>query len=198
MKKSFILIFITSIVLLFSTGCSNKQDTMNDDDEMSIYVDPEYDGAPKWISSPKMAGKIVELGSAPKNIAQDYAFQREEAVANARNNLARRMSVNVNNMFKTFKSTTGINENGTFDKVIESVSKQVSSEVLKDSVVEKMWISKSKTMYVLVSLDSNEFKSQVKSISKSSFKNEDALYQKYLADDSDAKLDAMIDKLNDE
>ena len=61
-----------------------------------------------------------------------------------------------------------------------------------------MWISKSKTMYVLVSLDGNEFKSQVKGISKSSFKNEDALYQKYLADDADSKLDEMIETLNDE
>lgn len=197
MKKSLFLAFITSIAILFTTGCSNKQEQINED-EINVYVDPEFEGAPKWISSPKMDGKIVEIGSAPKNIGNDFAFQREEAVANARNNLARRISINVDNMFKTFKSTTGINENGTFDKVIESVSKQISSEVLKNSIVEKMWISKSKTMYVLVSLDGNEFKSQVKGISKSSFKNEDALYQKYLADDADSKLDEMIETLNDE
>lgn len=197
MKKSFILVFIAALTLLFNTGCSNKQDELTKE-EMSLYVDPEFDGAPRWIASPKKEGYIVELGSAPKNVGNDFAFQREEAVANARNNLARRISINVDNMFKTFKSTAGITEKGTFDKVIESVSKQVSSEVLKNSVVQNMWISKSKTMYVLVSIDGNEFKSQVKNISKSSFKNEDALYQKYLADDADSKLDAMIDKLNNE
>lgn len=197
MKKSLILIFITSIILIFNTGCSNKQEQLNDE-EINVYVDPEFEGAPKWINSPKLEGKIVEIGSAPKNVGNDFAFQREEAVANARNNLARRISVKVDNMFKTYKSTTGITENGTFDKVIESVSKQISSEILKNSVIENMWVSKSKTMYVLVSLDGNEFKSKVKNISKSSFKNEDALYQKYLADDADKKLDEMIETLNDE
>lgn len=184
------------VSLYVFTGCSSKQSEV-DTVEQSIYVDPEFEGAPKWIHKPQLKNKISEIGSATLNSGNDFAFQREEAVANARDNIARRISIKVNNMFKTYKGTTGLKESGTFDKVIETVSKQISSEVLKNSVVEDLWISKSKTMYVLVSIDTNEIKTTAKNAVKTSFKNDEAQYQKYLAEDAQGKLDMMIQSLEE-
>lgn len=191
------MIKVLSIVCLTAiafTACSTKN-SETQFPEQNVYLDNELDGAPSWLRSPKLDDKIVEVGSAQGNIANDFSFQREEAVANARNNIARRIDIQVNNMFKTFKNSAGFGENMTFDKVIESVSKQISSESLKNSVVEDMWISKSKTMYVLVSIGKSDIKKNIVAVSKSSFKNEDAQYQKMLAEDSETKLDMIIENL---
>ena len=93
-------LFAVSVLL---SGCSSK-DTIQDD--MS-YVDAEFQGEPKWVMIPQVSGFVAEVGSAPKNAADDKNFQRSEAMANARDNLARQISINVNNMFKTFKAATG-------------------------------------------------------------------------------------------
>ncbi|WP_428023239.1 LPP20 family lipoprotein [Arcobacter sp.] len=193
------LIKVISSVLLVAyvfSGCSDKQSDI-EAQEQSIYVDPEFEGAPKWIHKPSLENKISEVGSAVKNAGNDFAFQREEAIANARDNIARRISIKVNNMFKSYKGTTGLKDEGTFDKVIEGVSKQISSQTINNSIVENLWISKSKTMYVLVSLDTDALKATTKKVVKSSFKNDEALYQKFLAEESDKKLDAMVESLGE-
>jgi len=192
MKKALVSLGIGFSVLIFSGCMGDKQPQKQETFACSI------DGAkaPEWVCSPTdMKGGISALGSAQPNDAHDIQFQREEAIAAARDALARRISVKVKNMFKQFKSTTGAGDDQTFDKATESVSKQVASQVLNGSKLLKTWISPKGTMFVLVGLpDQTQLKQNVKNAVNSSFRNDNALYQKFLSKKAQEELDEAIEK----
>lgn len=179
---------ITLIAATIFTGCSNKQ---AEKVEKATYIDAEFDGAPQWVLSPLVEGSIANMGSAKRNAGNDFSFQREEAVADGRNNLTRQLSIKVSNMIKTFKTSTS----ETYDKSIESVSKQVASKTLLGSKATKMWRSKTGTLYVLVVLNSEIVKDQMEQAIKTSFKNDKAMYQKFLASKAQGELDKELEKL---
>lgn len=183
---------ILAATVLF-TGCSSKEESIYVDD---TYMDAEYQGAPKWVLVPQLSGFVADVGSAANNAANDKSFQRAEAMADARDNLARQISTKVGNMFKSFKATTGAEADATFDKSVESVSKQISSETLKGSVVKETWVSKSKTLYVLMAIDTQAIIDSAERAVKTSFKNDKALYQKFLAEKAQGELATELEKLN--
>lgn len=175
------------------TGCSSKTETIQED---MTYVDPEFQGAPKWVMVPQVSGFIAEVGSAPNNAANDKSFQRAEAMADARDNLARQISTKVGNMFKSYKAATGSGADATFDKATESVSKQVASETLKGTVVKDTWISRTGNLYVLMAIDTTAVIDSAENKIKTSFKNDSALYQKFLAEKAQGELATELEKLN--
>jgi hypothetical protein len=117
-------------------------------------------------------------------------------MADARDNLARLISTKVKNMFKSFKAATGTGETATFDKATESVSKQIASQTLNGTMVKDTWISRSGTLYVLMAVNTDAVSDMMdKTIkSHSSFKNDQALYQKFLASKAQGELDAELEK----
>ncbi|MFA9373270.1 LPP20 family lipoprotein [Poseidonibacter sp.] len=170
------------------TGCTSTEPKAP---EESTFVDAEFQGAPQWVLSPFVEGAIADMGSAKRNAGNDFSFQREEAVADARNNLARQLDTKVSNMIKTYKASTS----ETYDKSIESVSKQIASQTLVGSKATKMWRSKTGTLYVLVVLNSEIVKDQMDKAIKTSFKNDKAMYQKFLASKAQGELDKELEKL---
>lgn len=161
--------------------------------EPKTYVDPEFEGAPKWVQVPFVADAISEVGSAKKNAGNDMGFQREEAMASARDNIARQISTKVKNMFKSFKSSTTAGD-GTFDKTVESVSKQITQQTLVGSRVKDMWRSKTGTLYVLMVLDSKSVSALMADSAKSAYKNDQAAYQRFMAAKAQGELDAELAK----
>ena len=188
--KSLLIASISSMVL---TGClwNDKPTTAEE-----TYIDPELKGAPKWVMIPEAKGFVSELGSAAKNAGNDYSFQREEAMADARNNIAKQITIKVNAMFKTFKSTTGHNQDGTMDKAIETVSKQIASQSLSGTKVKETWISRSGTLYILMVIDTQSVANLMDNSIKTSFKNDKAMYQKFLASKAQEELEVELEKLD--
>ena len=88
--KSLVVLSMLTLVL---TGCSSKN-------EVERFEDPEFKGAPKWVMIPQVEGYVTDIGSAQKNAGNDFSFQREEAMADARNNIAKQITIKVNNMFR--------------------------------------------------------------------------------------------------
>jgi len=170
-------LLIFSLISSIFWGCSQK-----------IYVENELKDAPEWVTIPKVKGYIAEVGSATTNSANDFNFQREEAMADARDNLAKQISIKVDNMFKSFKAVTGNGQESTFDKSIEKVSKQISSQTLYGTKINKTWISKSGTFYVLMIIDTNSVERFLEKTFNSSFKNDNALYQRFLASKAHIEL----------
>lgn len=198
LKVSASTLFAASVLF---TGCANKNNAVNSSANSSFatnstYVDPELQGAPKWVMIPHVEGFVSEVGSAPKNASDDKSFQRAEAMADARDNLANQISINVDNMFKRFKGSTGNAKNASFDRSSESVSKQIASQTLNNTVVKDTWISKSGTLYILMAIDTSAVIDTTEDAIKSSFKNDDALYQKFLASKAQDELAKEIEKLN--
>ena len=152
--------------------------------------------APSWVcdGGATMEGGIFGVGSSEKS-PLGISFQRTEATAAARDALARQLKVKVKNMFKQFQATTGVGDAQTADKATQNVSKQLASEVLSGSKVIKVWFSPSRTMYVLVDMpNTKEVAQQVKKAVKTSFRNDQALWQEFKAKKADEELEAAIDK----
>lgn len=190
-----VLLGTAVIGTLFFTGCANQPNQITQPTNQ-VYVDPELDGAPTWVLMPMVEGTIAEVGSAKKNVAGDISFQRNEAMADARDNLAKLISTKVKNMFKSFKSATGTGETATFDKSVETVSKQIASQTLNGTEVKGTWISKTGTLYVLMAVNSDAVANMMEKTikSNSSFKNDRALYQKFLASKAQGELDTELEK----
>ena len=121
-------------------------------------------------------------------------MQRAEAIAEGRDALANQLSVKVSTMFKSYKATTGSSADATFDKANSKVSKQLASQTLQGSRGVESWKSQSGTLYVLVGLSNEPVKQQMEKAVKTSFKNDKAMYQKFLAAKADGELDAELEK----
>lgn len=153
----------------------------------------EFANAPSWVLNPKVEGALAAVGSAKIGPA-GIQMAREEALAAARDELARIIAVKVKNMFKRFVQTTGVGDQQTVDKVSVSVSKQVSKALLSGSMQRDMWISPSDTLYVLVVIDPKQAQTVVKEAVRTSLKNQKALWQMILAKHYDKELDKEIEK----
>ena len=191
MKK---ILITTSLVfgLLGLTGCANNSKPTPDFNKCMI------DGAkaPNWVCNDgaNMEGGIFAVGSAEKS-PMGITFQRTEATSAARDALARQIQVKVKNMFKQFQATTGIGKDQTADKATQNVSKQVAQATLEGSKVINRWMSPKGTLFVLVGMpDSKKLQQQVKESVKTSFHNDKALWQKFLAEKADKKLDEAVAK----
>ena len=188
MKK---LLFSSAIIatMLF-TGCGNSNNSIS---PFAAQCKIEGASAPDWICNggANMEGGVFAVGSAQKS-PLGIGFQRQEAMAAARDALSRQMSVKVKNMFKTYMSSTGTGDAQTAERVATNVSKQLSKEVLQGSKLLNTWISPKGTMYVLVGM--KNIKQVVKQAAKTTLHNDQALWQEFKAKKAQENLDAEIDK----
>ena len=191
MKKSLIKFSLASVaVMALLTGCGPSSGSV----EPEAYTNPELQGAPKWVLIPEVEGVIAALGVAQTNAGNDIGYQREEAMGNGRDNLARSLGIKVSNMLKSYKAATGSGEDKTFDKSSESVSKQIASKTLNGSKLKDMWISRSGTMYALMVLDTKNVANMLEESIKTTYKNDKAMYQKFLHSKAQGDLDKELEK----
>ncbi len=115
-------------------------------------------------------------------------------MADARSNLAKQSSIKVNTMFKSYKGVTGSGKNATFDKASDSVSKQIASQTLSGTKVKDTWISRSGTLYILMVVDTESVSNMMEKAVKTSFKNDEAMYQQFLASKAQGELERELEK----
>lgn len=188
MKK--VLFTVSAVTVLLITGCSNKNEVVQ---AAPAQIKNELSDAPKWVSSPLDEKSISSTGSAKIGKA-GMQFAITEAEANARDAMAKQMQVKVANMVKNFTQQTGVGDGQTVDKVVSSVSKQVTQQELIGIQRKDMWISPSGELWVLMSM-SEQSVLAIKNAVKSSFKNDDALHQQVLAKQAQDELDKELEKL---
>jgi hypothetical protein len=181
--KNFKYIVSLMALTLFLVGCGGPN---------RGYVNPEFDGAPNWVHNPTIKGKIAEMGSAPANKMNNFGFQRELAMANARTNLAKKLNVKVNCMFKTYTSATSAN-GGTMDSTAESVTKQITKQSLRGTSQEAAWTSKSGTLYILMTIDTKSVAGLMEQNAKSAYGSDHAAYQKFQAAKAQGELDKALE-----
>ena len=167
--KSLIGLMVVVSVGMFIAGCSKE-------------AQPEIEGvlAPAWIKKPSVEGAVAEVGSAPKSAA-GLGFQRRIALANARSNLAQQIETLVKDKVETFTRSTGIAKGERVDTVATTVSKQVAKVTLRGSKQVDSWQSPSGTLYVLVAIPEKEINAAAKDAVRTSFKDDEALWQQFKA-----------------
>lgn len=156
-------------------GCSGSEPKPEED--FGCYTDGVK--APEWTCVPSVEGAYADLGSAPMSVA-GMGFSRREALANGRSNLAQQIESKVKDKVETFARSTGIGAGETADKVSTQVSKQVALVTLKGSKQVEFWQHpKSKTIYLLVAVPEDFINEEAKEMVKSSYKNDNALWQQF-------------------
>lgn len=177
------------------TGCMQQQAAAP-----AAAAEPDFrchqDGqlAPEWTCNPYLEGSIVALGIAQPNAGADQGMQRAEAMAEGRDALANQISVKVSTLFKSFKGTTGSGADATFDKSTSKVSKQLASETLQGSRGVKTWISGKGTMFILVGVSTDAVEKGMEKAVKTSYKNDQAMYQEFKAMKAQGELDKELEK----
>lgn len=193
MKKTFASAALASLVALSMVGCGGKAPQQASAPKNFDKCMEKGEEAPQWVCIPEMAGGVAAVGSAEVSPAGS-SFQRQEAMANGRDALARTLSIKVQNMFKSFTQQTGVGDAATVDKMASNVSKQVANQTLSGSMQKGRWIAKDGTMYVLVVLDPETAVEATKKQARTSLKNEQALWQQFQAKKAHEDLDAAIEK----
>ena len=189
MKK---LLFSSAIIatMLF-TGCGSSNKSI-----IPKAPQCQIDGtsAPVWVCNggANMEGGVFAVGSAQKT-PLGIGFQRQEAMAAARDALSRQISIKVKNMFKSYMSSTGVGNAQTAERVATSVSKQLAYQTLRNSKLLNTWISPKGTMFVLVGIKGS-IKNAVKQAVKTTLHNDQALWQEFKAKKAQEELDSEIDK----
>ena len=181
---------------LFFSACSSKKETIKETEPKFVC---QQDGitAPEWTCNAEQKGYIAAVGIAKMNAGNDKSFQKAEAMNDGRNALASQVEVQVSNLFKSYKATTGNAETATFDKASSQVSKQVASQTLTGSKSIANWRHpKTNELYLLVVTPTSNVGNSMKSAIKTTFKNDEALYQKFLADQANGELEIELEKLN--
>jgi len=193
MKKTLLKVVSVAAAAALFTGCVGPQ---KEEADFRCHQDGQL--APEWTCNPYLEGSVVALGIAQPNAGNDQSMQRAEAMADGRDALANQLSVKVGTMFKSFKATTGSGKDATFDKSTSKVSKQLASQTLQGSRGVKTWKSKKGTMYILVGIPNEPVKKAMDKAIKTSFKNDKAMYQKFLAAKADGELDKELEKAKSE
>lgn len=188
MRKFYYLSLVLLTATLLLGGCETTPEKVQAPEMKNEFAD-----APKWVLMPEMEGGLSAVGSAKMSKA-GIQFTRTSALANARDELARQMSVKVKNLVKNFTQSTGIGDDETVEKVTSTVSKQVAKQVLSGSKQKDMWISPSNELFVLVILDPAAAAEAVKQSVETSYKNEKALWQQFQAKKAHDELESEVEK----
>ena len=187
--KTISILTLSSVLFI---ACSSKKEVEKKED-----FSCKQDGvlAPKWTCNPYVDGSVAALGIAKKNAGNDKSMQRSEALADGRDGLASQISTKVSNLFKSYKATTGSGVDATFDASNSKVSKQLSSQSLSGSRSVDVWTNKNTgELYLLVTVSNESLKKTMDKAIKTSFKNDKAMYQKFLASQANGELDAELEK----
>ena len=183
MTKFISYIAVAVFITTNFTGCSDKkpspeqvQQEANDDAGFSCKQENVL--APKWTCIPMVEDAYAGVGIAQKSAA-GMGHMRRVALANGRSDLAQQIKSQVKDKVETFTRTTGVTESESVDKVTTAVSKQISNVDLEGSKGINVWTAPSGTLYMLVTVPEAKANKQIRNNMKTSFKNDNALWQQF-------------------
>jgi hypothetical protein len=156
-------------------------------------LEEEFAHAPAWVLDGYQEEAVSGVGSA-KIGKGGIQFARTEALAKARDELARQVSVKVKSLVNNFVQQAGLGDAQMADSFSKQVTKQVTNETLAGSKQRDMWISPSSEIYVLVVMEAAAVKATVKQEMVNSLNQESARWQEYQAKNGEAELDREIER----
>lgn len=172
MKKKILIAGITTLALLSFSACSTKEKTYTPnkiEGECTILGET----APTWVCGGyEETNRYVAVGSAPMS-KLGHNFSRNEALLNARTNLANQIELEIKNKAESYMRSTGLKENEMVEKVVTQVSKQTTTMTLKESKQISYWQSqKDKTIYLLIAMNKNGVTKQIETMTKKAVDSE--------------------------
>ncbi|MCK9491981.1 MAG: LPP20 family lipoprotein [Sulfurimonas sp.] len=178
MIKTLSSIALAGLVAATITGCGATPETKEEVFDNRCKVENVL--APQWACVPMVEGAYAGVGIAAKSAA-GMGHMRRVALANGRSDLAQQIKAQVKDKVETFTRTTGVGDSEVVDQVNTAVSKQVAKVDLAGSKGVDMWTAPSGAIYMLVTVPEATVNGEVKQAVKTSFKNDEALWQQFQA-----------------
>lgn len=177
MTKAISSIALATLLTVAFTGCSTEPEPS---DAQGSNFACKQDGqlAPKWTCVPMVENAYAGVGVARKSAA-GIGHMRKVALANGRSDLAQQIQSQVKDKVETFTRTTGNGASETVDQVTTAVSKQVAKVSLNGSKAVDAWTSDAGNLYLLVTVPESTVNTEAKNAVKTSFKNDNALWQQF-------------------
>ncbi|MBE0497976.1 MAG: LPP20 family lipoprotein [Campylobacterales bacterium] len=190
MKKSIGSIFLAAAMAATFAGCADKAAGVSAEEKADFRCRINNVLAPEWAcGNESVEGAITAVGSAPMSKLGE-GFSRREAIANGRSNLAQQIQTLVKDKVETFSRSTGVGGDEVADKVSTQVSKQVAQVTLNGSKQIKRWQDPTNNdIYVLIGVDEGAMNQEIKNSVKSSYKNDNALWQQFQSKQALESLD---------
>jgi LPP20 lipoprotein len=190
-KAAYLIAGAAMTALLAGCGDNVKEEVAD-----CVFPDAPGTAAPEWVCDGPVEGvEVSAVGSAQKSGA-GHSFMKQMAATDARVQLAQRMKVQVKNMIKQYVETTGAADTETMDKVMTSVTKQITNETLVGTKIFKSRTSPTGGLYVLLGMNPESVEQATQKAVKTSMKNERALWQQFKAQKGQDELAAEISKMD--
>jgi len=177
MIKMISSIALAGLVAITISGCGGSKPAP---EEADFRCKQEGVLAPKWTCVPMVEGAYAGVGISQKSAA-GMGHMRRVALANGRSDLAQQIKSQVKDKVETFTRTTGVSDKEAVDQVNTSVSKQIAKVNLQGSKGVDAWNAPSGALYMLVTIPATDVNSEVKKAVKTSYKNDEALWQQFQA-----------------
>ncbi len=170
-------------MLFLIAGCSFKKS------EVNAPTIGEFDNAPSWVLTQQLPNTISGLGSAKKE-KLNFTQQRDKAIANAQNDLSKKLHLKALTIFKLLRDTTM--DQKLYEKYVANAQDEIVKDASKNAKVMKLWQSNSKTIYVLVSTDIQKIKHHFKVLVSTTFKDIPAVSSNYELKREQGIIDAQL------
>ncbi len=191
--NSKLLIGTVLVVSAVLSGCASSPEKVAVPD--CTFPDAPEASAPPWVCDAPVEGLTVSAVGSFRKTAAGAQFQKVQATAAARNALASSMKVHVKQLVKNYAEVTGVGDDETVDTVSSNVSKQVTNETLFGTKVYRTRVSPEGTMYVLIGMDPEGAAANAQAALKTSYKNQQAMWQRLMSNKAHKELDEEIEKI---
>ncbi len=186
MIKTISSLSLLTLIVFTLTGCSDKDPEV--EEKVSFECKQENVLAPKWTCIPYAKGFYAGLGISEFSKA-GVSHMRKVALANGRSDLAQQIQTEVKDRVQVFTRATGNGDSEVVDKVSTAVTDQLAKVNLQRSNAVDMWNAPSGAMYLLVTVPQADVNMEVQEGIKSSFKNDNALWQQFQAKQAQEALE---------
>ena len=189
--KRLIIALTSGVIALGLVACGGKEATKPQMVADCVFPNTNTP-APGWICDEPVPGLDVQAVGIAEPSKAGISFMKDMAAADARGRLAEQMKVRVNKMVKKYLGTTGVADTETVDAAASSTLKTITSEELVGSKVYKTRTGPNGRLFVLLGLDAAAAERIAQKAAKTSMKNEQALWQQFMAKKSFDEMAADI------
>jgi len=193
MKKSIVSISAAALLAATLVGCGGETPAPAAPAAPAFGCQQEGVPAPKWTCIPMIEGAYAGVGIGEKSAA-GMAHMRKVAQMNGRSDLAQQIKVQVKSRMKGFTQTTGAADSETVDKMTQAVDDQMAQVDLSRSKAVDFWAAPSGNIFLLMTVPEDYINEKVNETAKTSFKNDNALWQQFQASKAFDAMDAALDK----
>ena len=203
MNKKMISQLAVALILAGVVACSGSSETAKvepvkaEQDPNLCYFDGTEMRAPDWICGLPPDGyedSVYAVGSF-RDTKAGTSFARNQATMDGRLQLAAQMKVKVGQMVKKHLETTGVGDQETIDAVASDTGRQITAEMLMGSKAVNFRKGPNGTTYALVVIDPKAAANVGQQALQTSYKNQQAQWQRFLGEKAQNELEAEMDKM---